>query len=189
MLQRTLIIVKHDGVLRGLAGEILKRFENTGLKIIGMKMVWPSEKVSKEHYIATEEWANALFAKTKAAFESQGKALPFKTAKSYGDYIQKLNTDYLKEGPVVAIVFEGTHAVELGRKLAGSTEPRQAPPGTIRGDFMHDSYAVANAKERSVRNLIHASGTVEEANREISLWFEKNELHKYAKELDKHHYL
>ncbi|MEK6919369.1 MAG: nucleoside-diphosphate kinase [Nanoarchaeota archaeon] len=187
MVEKTLVIVKHDGVLRGLVGEILKRFENTGLKIVGMKMVWASEKVAREHYVADEAWANGVFNKAKTAFQTQGKVLPFDTAKQYGDYIQKMNQDYLKEGPVVAMVFEGYHAVEVGRKLSGNTEPRQALPGTIRGDFMFDSYSAANSKERSVRNLIHSSGTVDEANREISLWFDKGEIHNYSKDLDKHH--
>ena len=188
-IEQTLIVVKHDGVLRGLVGEIIKRFENIGLKIVGMKMVLASDKVANEHYIATDEWANAVFTKTKASFDSQGKVLPFKSAKQYGDYIQGMNKDFLKEGPVVAIVFEGAHAVELGRKLVGNTEPRQALPGTIRGDFMHDSYSLANAKERSVRNLIHSSGTIDEAKREIALWFDKKEISSYTKELDKHHSL
>ena len=189
MIEKTLIIVKHDGVLRGLVGEIIRRFENTGLKIVGMKMVLANENVAREHYISNEEWANGVFNKAKLAYESKGKTLNFKTAKEYGDHIQKMNQDYLKEGPVVAIVFEGIHAVELGRKLSGNTEPRQALPGTIRGDYMLDSYSVANAKERSVRNLIHSSGTVDEADREISLWFNKDEIYNYSKELDKHHYL
>lgn len=187
MVERSLIIVKHDGVLRGLVGEIIKRFENIGLKIVGMKMVWADEKTADNHYIVTDEWANGVYSKTKAAFEAQGKILPFDNAKDYGKYIQNMNTSFLMEGPVVAMVFEGIHAVELGRKLSGNTEPRQALPGTIRGDFMHDSYQMANGKERSVRNLIHASGTVEEANREIALWFSDGELHSYSKDLDKHH--
>ena len=88
-----------------------------------------------------------------------------------------MNRNFLKEGPVVAIVFEGHHSVELGRKLVGATEPRQSPPGTIRGDFMLDSYKTADRKSRSLRNLIHASGTSKEAEREIDLWFKENELY------------
>jgi nucleoside-diphosphate kinase len=188
MIERTLILVKHDGVLRGLVGEIIRRFENIGLKIVGLKMVWADQKMAQNHYVVTDEWANDVFNKAKSAAEKSNRDFPYNDAKVYASNIQKKNTDFLTEGPVVAIVFEGHHSVELGRKIVGSTEPRQALPGTIRGDFMHDSYKVADGKERSVRNLVHASGTLEEAFREIPLWFSDKELHSYKKELDKHHY-
>lgn len=188
MIERTLILVKHDGVLRSLVGEIVKRFENIGLKIVGMKMIWADKKMAQNHYVVTDEWANDVYTKAKSAAEKSGRNFPYSDAKKYASNIQKNNTDFLTEGPVVAIVLEGHHSVELGRKLVGSTEPRQATPGTIRGDFMHDSYKVADGKGRSVRNLVHASGTPEEANREIPLWFENKELHSYKKSLDEHHF-
>jgi len=189
MVERTLIIIKHDGVTRGLVGEVVRRFENVGLKIVGMKMVWADENTANNHYVATDEWAMGVFNKAKNGFEDAGKSFPFLSHVEYGDYIQKMNRDYLMEGPVVAIVFEGHHSVELGRKIVGSTEPRTSLPGTIRGDLMLDSYEVANANKRSIRNLIHASGTPDEANREISLWFKNDELHSYLREhFEKHHF-
>ena len=106
---------------------------------------------------------------------------------TFGALIQQWNVNFLREGPVVALVTEGPHAIEIIRKLVGTTEPRQASPGTIRGDFaMIESYAVANTKQRVLRNLVHASDSAETAAREIALWFTKEELYSYSKELDKH---
>ena len=187
MIEKTLILVKHDGVLRGLIGEIVKRFENIGLKIIGMKLIRANDEVAKSHYVITDEWANDVYSKAKSSAEKTGQEFPHNDPLSYAKNIQEMNRGFLKEGPVVAIVFEGHHSVELGRKLVGVTEPRQSPPGTIRGDFMLDSYKTADKKNRSLRNLIHASGTSKEADREIALWFKETELYSYDKELDKHH--
>ena len=158
MIEQTLILIKHDGVVRGLIGEIVKRFENIGLKIAAMKMVWASDKTAENHYVVTTEWANDVFNKAKKAAENAKRDFPYDDAKKYALDIQKKNINFLKEGPVVAIVFQGHHSVELGRKLVGTTEPRQAAPGTIRGDFMLDSYKTADTKARSLRNLVHASG-------------------------------
>lgn len=185
MIERTLILVKHDGVLKGLVGEILKRFEQTGLKIIGLKMVKADDHTASNHYVVTDEWANALAEKTKKSYAEKGIAMK-ETPKQIADRVQKMNKIFLLEGPVVAFVLEGPHAVDLGRKIVGSTEPRQALPGTIRGDFSLDSYALSDNKQRSVRNLVHASGTKIEADREITLWFTQQELHSY-KGLHDHH--
>ncbi len=189
MIEQTLIIVKHDGVLRGLVGEIVKRFENIGLKIVGMKMVWADDVRAKSHYMVTDDWANTMYTRGKESADKRGEKFSFATPLEMATTIQKRNMDCLREGPVIAIVFEGAHAVELGRKLVGNTEPRSALPGTIRGDFMHDSYAMSDKKSRAVRNIVHASGAVEEAKREISLWFDSKEIHSYKRDLDKHHYL
>lgn len=187
LMERTLVLIKPDGVVRGLIGKIISRFEDIGLKLAGMKMVWVDEKFAKEHYKLDEEWAKNVFTKTKTTRESQGQEFPFKDHMEYGGMIQKWNMNFLREGPVVAFVLEGPHAIEIVRKIVGSTEPRQAAPGTIRGDFASiESYPLANDKERVLRNLIHASDSVENANREIDLWFEKKELHSYTKDLDKH---
>ncbi len=185
MIERTLILVKHDGVLKGLVGEVLKRFEQVGLKIAGLKMVKATDHIANNHYVVTEEWANALAEKTKKSYAEKGIAMK-ETPKQIAERVQKMNKTFLQEGPVIAMVFEGPHAVELGRKLVGSTEPRQALPGTIRGDFALDSYALSDKKGRSVRNIVHASGTKMEADREIGLWFTTQELHSY-KGLHDHH--
>ena len=157
MIEKSLVIVKPDGVERGLIGEILKRFENAGLKIIGMKMVWIDKKFAGEHYKAH-------------------KSKPF---------FREL-VEFITEGPVVAFVLEGVHAVENVRRLVGATSPHQAAPGTIRGDFAHLSMAYASKKGLGGKNIIHASGTKKEADEEIKLWFGKNELHSYSTVHEKH---
>lgn len=185
--ERTLVLVKHDGVVRGLIGKIISRFEEAGLKVIAMKMIWADEKLAKNHYQLDEQWAKNVFEKTKTTQEKEGKKFPYKDHMEFGSLIQRWNIDFLKEGPVVAIVIEGPHSVEIARKIVGHTEPRQALPGTIRGDFASiESYAVANEKARVLRNLVHASDSPENAQREIALWFKESELHHYPKELDKH---
>ncbi len=152
--EQTLVLIKPDGVVRGLIGKIISRFEDTGLKIIGMKMKWIDDNFAKQHY--TED-----------------------ISKKYGERVRQNLISYITEGPVIAIVFEGVDAVKVVRKLVGPTYANEAPPGTIRGDFAHISQSYANAKELKVKNLIHASGNLEEAKIEVSLWFSKEELHGY----------
>lgn len=177
--ERTLVVIKPDGVSRGLVGEIVSRIERTRLKLCGMKMVWPDDKIAGEHYQVSEEWARGVYEKAKTSFESQGKKFEHDDHISYGKMIQKWNQDFLKEGPVVAMIWQGPHAIEIVRKLVGSTDPSKAPPGTIRGDFLFESASLANEAGRSLRNLIHASGSVDEAEREINLWFSEHEVHEY----------
>ena len=185
--ERTLVLIKPDGVSRSLVGEIISRFEKTGLKIIAMKMVQVDEELAKKHYILEENWAKNIYEKRKAVSEKEGKPMDWKDHMELGKHIQTKNAEFLKEGPVVALALQGPHAIEVVRKMVGSTEPRQAAPGTIRGDYaVLESYALADGKSRVLRNLIHASDSVETANREISLWFTKQELYDYKKDLDKH---
>ena len=187
MIERTLMLIKHDGVARGLVGNIISRIENIGLKIIATKMIWADEELAKNHYHLDETWAKNLFEKTKAVYDKEGKKFPYKTHLEIGKQIQSWNMKFLQEGPVIAIVIEGPHSIEIIRKIIGSTEPRQASPGTIRGDFaMIESYVLADAKQRVLRNLVHASDSKENAEREIALWFSPNEIHSYKKDLDKH---
>jgi len=170
--ERTLVLIKPDGVFRHIVGKIVSRFEEGGLKIVGMKMVWVDEKFAEEHYKLDEEWAKNVFQKTKTTREKEGKDFPFNDHMQFGKLIQKWNMDFLREGPVIAIVLEGPHVIEIVRKIVGHTEPRQALPGTIRGDFASfESYERANDSERVLRNLIHASDSLASARREIGLWF------------------
>ena len=113
--------------------------------------------------------------------------MPYKDHMDFGKTIQQWNANFLREGPVIALVLEGPHAVEIVRKMVGTTEPRQSPPGTIRGDYaMIESYTLSDEKKRVLRNLVHASDSVETANREITVWFSPKEIHSYKKDLDKH---
>lgn len=169
--EKSLVLVKPDGVSRGLMGEIILRIERTGLKIIDMKLTKATDDIAKEHYQATEEWSVGVFEKAKKSFEEQGGKFEHTDPIAYGEEIQSWNRAFLKEGPILAIVVEGPHAVQIIRKIVGPTDPSKALPGTIRGDFLFESTALANERGRSLRNLIHASGSVEEADREIKLWF------------------
>jgi len=174
--ERSLVLVKPDGVARSLMGEVISRIERTGLKIVGMKMVCADDEIAGKHYQATEEWSKGVFDKAKASFEEQGKEFPHTDYVVYGEKIQKWNREFLKEGKVLALVVEGPHVIQIIRKIVGVTDPSKAAPGTIRGDFLFESAALANESGRSLRNLIHASGSAEEANREINLWFDEKEL-------------
>ncbi|MDO8459552.1 MAG: nucleoside-diphosphate kinase [Nanoarchaeota archaeon] len=186
-IEKTLVLIKPDGVQKAIVGRIISRFEETGLKIIGMKMVWVDEEFAEKHYPLDEVWAKNVYDKTKKVYDSSGKKMKQDNHIEFGKTIQKWNMNFLKEGPIVAIVLEGPHAIDLVRKMIGATEPRQAAPGTIRGDFASvESYILADAKERAVRNLLHASDSVEGAKREIDLWFSEFEIHNYENALDKH---
>lgn len=150
MIEKTLVLIKPDGVQRGLIGQIIDRFEKVGLKIVAMKMVWVDKELSRKHYV-----------------EHAGK-----------DFYNGLEK-YMTEGPVVAMVLEGVDAIPTVRKIVGSTEPKSALPGTIRGDFAHVSYEHADKTKTAVKNLIHASGNKEDAKREVKLWFSPKEIHNY----------
>jgi len=156
-MERTFVIIKPDAVQRQLTGKIIQRFEDVGLKIVAMKMKWMDKDFSKQHYSAHVE---------------------------KGFY--KGLEEFMTEGPVIAFVLEGIHAIELVRKMVGSTEPKQATPGTIRGDFSHHSYAYADEKGIAIKNVIHASGDANDAKAEIALWFDESEVHSYKTVHEKH---
>lgn len=178
-MEKTLVLIKPDGVQRGLVGQIMTRFETTGLKLVAMKMVHPTHEDVDRHYQMTEEWMQAVYTKAKAKYDANGENFPFADHKAYGGDIKRGLVEFLKSSPIVALVLEGEMAVSLVRKLVGATEPASSAPGTIRGDFSHDTYALANAQGRPLRNLIHASGNIEEANNEIKIWFTDTELYAY----------
>ena len=156
LIQRTLILFKPDAVQRGIVGEILTRFERVGLKIIGTKMIFPN----KEHYYKH--------------YEGIGKMVTRRGEKAFD-----MALEFMTQGPVIAMVFEGVEAVELVRKLVGGTEPKTALPGTIRGDYSHMSFGYADEHNVGIPNLIHASGSVEEAKQEIEHWFADHEVYDY----------
>lgn len=155
-VQQTLVLFKPDAIERGVVGEILTRFERVGLKIVGTKMVAPT----REHYYTH--------------YEEIGKMVTRR-----GEDKFNLALNLMLQAPVIAMVFEGVEAVELVRKLVGTTEPKSAAPGTIRGDYSHMSYAYADEVEQGIPNLIHASGDVEEAKQEVAHWFKDEELYSY----------
>lgn len=183
--ERTLILIKPDGLKRGLVGDIIKRFESRGLKLIGLKMTQPNASHIKKHYLPTKQQLAGMGGKTLENLASHNidpvKQFGTKDALKIGEMINNWNVVFLTSAPVVAMVFQGLHAVEMGRKIVGNTLPAKAEVGTIRGDFAVDSPIFANVKMRSVRNVVHASGVVSEAEREIKHWFSKKELFNYKR--------
>mgnify|MGYP001610024666 CR=1 FL=1 len=177
--ERTLVIIKPDGVQRALIGEIMMRYERLGLKLVGLKMTVPSEAQIEGHYTLDPNWRRVTGEKTIHAYKDRGLVPPSEDPLEITAKILKNLKMYMTAGPVICMVWEGAHAVELVRKVTGGTEPRSSPVGTIRGDFVVDSYVMSDADDRAVRNLIHASGSVEEANMEIPYWFKKSEITDY----------
>jgi len=176
--ERTLVIIKPDGVQRSLIGEIIGRFERTGLKFTAFKFFVPEEKKCWEHYNKDEEWFKEKGERIINDFKKNGVEIK-KEAIEYGKDIVKQLVYIMTSGPVLAMVIEGNKAVGVVKKLVGTTEPLTSDPGTIRGDLTVDSYDVAGMDGRAVRNLIHCSDSVEEAEREIALWFKDEEIVNY----------
>jgi len=184
--ERTLVLIKPDGVKRGLVGEIVKRIEQRGLKIVALQMFWPNKAELAKHYSYDDKtYVASLGNKNLVLYEKYGldpaKILGTNDPVDIGHMIVEWLEMYMTSGPVVKIIAQGIHAVEMVRKLVGSTMPSQAEMGTIRGDFSVDSAVLANTNKRAVRNLVHASGTVEEAEKEIALWFSEKEIHEYKR--------
>jgi nucleoside-diphosphate kinase len=142
-------------------------------------MVHPTHDDVDKHYALTEEWMKAVYDKAKAKYEANGEKFAYADHVAYGTQIKNGLLDFLKSAPIVAMVWEGDTAVSIIRKIVGSTEPAGSAPGTIRGDLSHDNYALSNAQNRPLRNLIHASGNTAEAENEIKVWFTDTELYKY----------
>ena len=157
MIEQTFVFIKPDAIERGIAGKIISRFENAGLKIVAMKQVWIDEKFAKEHYVELVE-------------------------KNFYKYLE----EYVVSGPVIALVLEGVHSTDFVRKIVGVTEPRTAMPGTIRGDFATSSYEYSDKKNISIKNLVHASDSPETAKKEVELWFSPEEIHSYERTDERH---
>lgn len=149
-VEQTFVALKPDTVKRGIMGQIMTRFENAGFKVCGMKMVWATDEILEQHYSEHVD-------------------------KHFYDRL----TEYMKQGPIVAMVLEGVNAVENVRKIVGDTNPREADPSTIRGQFAHMSFEHADSSGRLHKNLIHASATPEEAEEEIAIWFDDDEVHDF----------
>lgn len=190
-MEQTLIILKPDAVQRGIIGDVIARFERVGLKMVGAKMVHPTEEMANKHYPTDRrEFIEGMGQKTLDNYKELGKdaraEFGHEDPHKIGLMLQKWLVEFLTSDPVLAFVLEGPHAVELARKIAGATLPSKAQPGTIRGDYSFDSSALANESKRPIRNLIHASGNVEEVRYEIGLWFGKDELFDYHAIHQKH---
>ncbi len=177
--ERTLVIVKPDGVQRSLVGEIVKRFEQVGLKLAAVKMLVPTPELVEQHYTLDPEWRRVTGEKTIQGYKSKGLTPPSEDPFEITAKILANLKKYLVSGPVVAMVWQGAHAVKIVRKLVGGTEPLTSDVGSIRGDFVLDSYQMSDPDNRAVRNLVHASGSEKEAEVEIAHWFKKDEIVDY----------
>lgn len=182
-VERTFSMIKPDGTQRGIVGEIISRIEKRGLKIVALKMVKPTIEHITNHYPKDDKWVARLGEKGFTVFaelgldpkDVMGTDDKFEAGKQVREWLVK----YMTEAPVVAMVIEGVHAIDMMRKIAGSTLPSKAEIGTIRGDFSTDSPIAANINKRAIKNVIHISENKEEADHEISHWFSKDEIFDY----------
>ncbi len=173
--EKTYVMIKPDGVKKGLIGEIIKRFEQRDLKIVALEMFQPTKELIDSHYPKEEAWITRLGTKTLTTYGKYNidpvEALGTDQAHEIGPMVRSWLIEYMVSAPLVKMVVQGVHAVDMVRKIAGETMPYLAAMGTIRGDFSNDSPALANTEKRSVMNIIHASETAEEAAHEIKHWF------------------
>ncbi len=177
--ERSLVLLKPDTVQRSLVGDIVNRFERTGLKISALKMIVPTEAQLLEHYNKTDEWYDRKGKGVVEDLKAQGKEIT-KEPIEYGRDIIRTIVKYMTAAPVVAMILEGNQACAVVTKIVGTTEPATSDVGTIRGDYTVDSYAHATYENRAVRNLVHQSESPSEAEREIAIWFREEEIMKYA---------
>lgn len=183
--ERTYVMIKPDGVKKGLIGEVIKRFEQRDLKIVALEMFQPTHEEIDTHYPKDAAWLKRLGEKTLSTYEKYNfnpmEDFGTTDANKLGPEIRKWLVDYMLSAPLVKMIVEGTHAVDMVRKICGPTLPYLADMGTIRGDFSNDSPAVANAEKRAVANILHASETLEEAAHEIQHWFGNRAIHSYKR--------
>jgi nucleoside-diphosphate kinase len=183
--EKTLLLIKPDGVKRGLVGEIISRIEKRGLKIIALEMFSPNKEQVDSHYPKDEKWMKRLGEKTLATYEKYGfnakEEIGTEDPLEIGKMARGWLITYLTSGPMIKMVVSGIHAIDMVRKIVGPTMPAQAEMGTIRGDFSVDDATAANRDKRAIHNLIHASETFEEADHEIKFWFAPEEIHDYKR--------
>lgn len=180
MIEQTLVLIKPDGIQRALVGEIISRFEKCGLKIVAVKMDYADKERAGKHYIDDEAWLNEVGKKSIESYAKKGITMK-ESAKQIGLKVRQYLIDFLSMSPIIALVIEGHNAVSHVRKIVGSTSPGDAIPGTIRGDYSFDTYTLSDKSNRTIQNLVHASGTPEEAKREIQIWFKQEEIHAWKR--------
>jgi nucleoside-diphosphate kinase len=177
--ERTFVAVKPDGIQRSLIGEIIQRLEKVGLKLVAMKMLVPETDHVEKFYTLDPEWRRVTGEKTIAGYKSKGMEPPISDPFKFTEIILQNLKKYMTSGPVIAMVWEGAHAAKIVRKLVGGTEPLVSDVGSIRGDYVLDSYQMSDTDNRSIRNLVHASGSPKEAEMEIAHWFTPEEIISY----------
>jgi len=177
--ERTFVILKPDTVQRSLIGEVIKRFEQTGLKITAMKMAVPTEEQLQKHYNKDDAWFEAKGQNMVKDLEAQGKEIT-KEPIEYGRDIIRTIVHYMTAAPVIMMIVEGNKSIDVVTKLVGTTEPATSDVGTVRGDYTIDSYSHSAHENRAVRNLVHCSDVPVEAEREIAIWFDESEVMQYV---------
>ena len=177
--EQTLVVIKPDGIQRSLIGEVIQRYVRVGLKLVAIKMVVPTEDFIEKHYTLDPEWRRITGEKSIKGFKDKGLVPPTEDPLELTGLLLGKLKKYMTSGPVIAMVWQGAHSVAIVRKITGGTEPLTSPVGTIRGDYVLDSYQMSESDVRSVRNIIHASGSVSEAKNEIVHWFTKDEIIDY----------
>lgn len=177
--ERTFVAVKPDGIQRSLIGEIIARLERVGLKLVAMKMVVADEAHIEKFYTLDPNWRRVTGEKTIAGYISKGLQPPHEDPLEITAIILANLKKYMTSGPTIAMVWEGAHAAKIVRKIVGGTEPLTSDVGSIRGDYVLDSYSMSDVDGRAVRNLVHASGSAEEAVNEIAHWFKPEEVTNY----------
>jgi len=180
-----LIILKPDTIQRGIVGELITRFERKGLKIIGLKIMQPTVEFARRHYDKDEAWCEKVGQRTRKEYKEQGLPFNYESDVDAGKAVLESLVNYLACGPVIAMVLEGGLAVRHVRNMVGFFDPIDADMGTIRADYTIESSYVAGSGERAVRNMVHASGEVDEAEEEIKLWFKPEELCNYELAIEK----
>lgn len=177
--EKTLVIIKPDGIQRNLIGEIISRYERIGLKLVGIKMMHATEDLIKNHYTLDPGWFKAVGEKGIKGLLDKGLT-PTMNADDMAHAVLDRLVRYMTSGPIIAMIWQGAHAVKIVRKITGGTEPLTSDVGTIRGDYVLDSYQMSNDDDRAVRNIVHASGSVKEAEDEIKHWFTDEEIMDYV---------
>lgn len=183
--EKTFVLIKPDAVRRGLIGEVISRFESRGLKVIALQMVLADHKMIDDHYPKDREWIKRLGEKTLTTYQQYGydaaKELGTADPDKIGTMVREWLVSFMTSGPMVKMIVQGVHAVDMVRKLVGNTMPSLAEMGTIRGDYSIDSPASANMEKRAVYNLVHASENQDEALHEISYWFKLTDVYEYKR--------
>ena len=177
--ERTLVIIKPDGIQRSLIGEVIGRYERTGLKLLGIKMLIPSIDMVEVFYTLDPEWKLKTGLKNLQAYKDKGLTPPHDDPIRQSNMILEKLKSYMASGPIILMIWQGMHAVAIVRKITGGTEPILSDVGTIRGDYVIDSYKTADDDMRAIRNVVHASGSIKEAEDEIKHWFSEKEIIEY----------
>jgi nucleoside-diphosphate kinase len=178
--EKTLVIIKPDGLQRNLIGEITSRYERVGLKLVGLKMMNAGIDLVNGHYNLDPQWFRLVGEKSIKGLIDKGITPPSPDVNIMAQSVLDRLIKYMTSGPIIIMIWQGAHAVNIVRKITGDTEPLTSDVGTIRGDYVLDSYQLSTDDNRAVRNLVHASGNVNDAEKEIKYWFKDEEIMDYV---------